>query len=315
MPFEADCLNTTTGGKRVSESSLHGGVLVAGRIVWTSELTYLHVEVEEATEQWGQIFKTSHEDDGRATISKAPAAVRQSNHALGANVDALTEDKPITAKELNDLRDAFSSWVAERKAAISADVVDLDVEEAPDDGDEAPPADAGAGANPDVENAPEGSSAGIGIDTDAAQEGAGAGALRDGDAAGGGASPDVEDPGEGTGAGVGTDADDTHEGVGAGAVRDVDAAGGGAVAETGDTQEVAGADGNSDGDGASAGDGEDVEDAPERTGADARSPAASCSGEGERTSVGGKGDGRAVHPSPHANGVGGGGARPPPAGA
>ncbi|KAK1861650.1 hypothetical protein I4F81_004231 [Pyropia yezoensis] len=57
MPLEADCLNPTAAGKWASDATLHRGVLVAGRVVWASELRYLHVEVDEATEQWIQIFQ------------------------------------------------------------------------------------------------------------------------------------------------------------------------------------------------------------------------------------------------------------------
>ncbi|KAK1867601.1 hypothetical protein I4F81_010107 [Pyropia yezoensis] len=110
MPLEADCLKPTAGGKRVSEATLHGGVLVAGRVVWASELRFLHVEVDEATEQWSKIFRTNHEDDDRATISSAPPEVTQSKLILGANVDVLTEDEPITPEELTKLRDDVSKW-------------------------------------------------------------------------------------------------------------------------------------------------------------------------------------------------------------
>ncbi|KAK1862088.1 hypothetical protein I4F81_004664 [Pyropia yezoensis] len=106
MPLEADCLKPTAGGKRVSEATLHGGVLVAGRVVWASELSYLHVEV--ATEQLSKFFETNHEDIDRATISNAPPEVTQSKLILGANVDALTEDEPITPEELIKLRDEIS---------------------------------------------------------------------------------------------------------------------------------------------------------------------------------------------------------------
>lgn len=105
MPLEANFLNPTAGGKRVTEVTLHGGVLVARRVVWAFELRHLHLEVEEATEQWSHIFKTNHVDDDRATISNAPSAVGQSILILGANADALTEGEPIIPDVLPELRD------------------------------------------------------------------------------------------------------------------------------------------------------------------------------------------------------------------
>lgn len=78
LGLEADCMpytkNSKGQDKRVSESALHGGVKMAGRVVFAEELTYIHVWVDEAGDHWAKLFMTNQDEETstRAAITPLP---------------------------------------------------------------------------------------------------------------------------------------------------------------------------------------------------------------------------------------------------
>lgn len=79
---------------------LHGGVITSARVVWSKELLYLHVSVDEFGDSWAKLFKSNHDSDDRATSTEHPG-VPTSKFSIDVNVDDQTVvDTDVTADEL-----------------------------------------------------------------------------------------------------------------------------------------------------------------------------------------------------------------------
>lgn len=166
--------------RRVSEAALHGGVRMAGRVVFAEELTYIHVSVDDAGDHWARLFETNQNDNTatRAAITRPPTP-QPSNIKLGVNIDALTPDAPVSVEELKELRELVQDWVEMREAVAEAAVVSIDdVDYNPPLGgsregaiDGGSPEDR-AGAGPSVAGASSGTG---GLDVSGASEPSGAG--------------------------------------------------------------------------------------------------------------------------------------------
>lgn len=94
--------------------NLHGGVQIAGRVVWGEELTYLHVEVDEAGDYWAMVFKTNKDEYERAVTSYIPTP-SEPDFNIGVNVDARLDDDAVTEGELQELTKVVEEWVESRE--------------------------------------------------------------------------------------------------------------------------------------------------------------------------------------------------------
>lgn len=115
--------------ERGREMNLHGGVQIAGRVVWGEEVTYQHVEVDEAGDYRVMVFKTNKDEYERAVNSFIPRP-SDPDFNIDVKVNARLDDDIVNEGELQELRKIVKEWVESRE------VLDAD---AGSDGSHVPP--------------------------------------------------------------------------------------------------------------------------------------------------------------------------------
>lgn len=100
MSLQSDCIDPQPDGKRVSEAVLHGGKLIAIRVVWASELNRLNDAVGSAVVTWASLFKQNLEAPNRAIITEPPVVkIKEPKYKLPVRMIKPVDDLPVTDEE------------------------------------------------------------------------------------------------------------------------------------------------------------------------------------------------------------------------
>ena len=181
------------GSKKPSASSLHGGVVKMGRVVWAKELKYLHAHVDTSTNGWGALISTNKGDKKRATINDDPG-VPNASIDLEIDVDKRGENvEVVTPAEVVQLKKLVRDWVSERKDDVAVIDEDDDADLAGGRGADGGGGDGGGnvgGGGAGVGGGDGGAGIGGSGDGGGIVEGSGAGVGDDGDGAGTGGNAD-----------------------------------------------------------------------------------------------------------------------------